>query len=117
MSFDRATLPRDPDQLIELVMELQDRNTHLQGVVATLTRALYGPRSEKLIVDAAQLPLALDDVVISEAPAAANDDVAQQPGRTCSSRPKMTRNIGALPKHLPPQPGLCRRLDLRESAR
>jgi transposase len=101
MSFDRATLPRDPDRLIELVMELQDRNTHLQGVVATLTRALYGPRSEKLIADTAQFPLALDDVVISEAPAAASDDIARQPDRACSSRPKMARNIGSLPKHLP----------------
>jgi transposase len=101
MSFDRATLPRDPERLIELVMELQDRNTHLQGVVATLTRALYGPRSEKLIADTAQFPLALDDVVISEAPAAASDDIARQPDRACSSRPKMARNIGSLPKHLP----------------
>ena len=54
MPFDRATLPRDPDRLIEIIMALQDRNVHLQGIVATLTRAVYGPRSEKL---AAQLPL------------------------------------------------------------
>ena len=94
MSFDRATLPRDPDQLIELVMELQDRNTHLQGVVATLTRALYGPRSEKLIADTAQLPLALDDVVISEAPAAANDDIARQPGRACKGDILVTSGMG-----------------------
>jgi transposase len=101
MSFDRATLPRDPDRLIELVLELQDRNTHLQGVVATLTRALYGPRSEKLIVDTAQLPLALDDVVISEASAAANDDVVPPAGRGRRSGSKAARNIGVLPKHLP----------------
>ena len=67
-------MPRDPDRLIEIVMELQDHNTHLQGIVATLTRALYGPRSEKLIADATQLPLELDDVVISETPLPANDD-------------------------------------------
>ena len=60
MSLDRATLPRDPDRLIEIVMELQDHNAHLQGIVATLTRALYGPRSEKLLVDVAQLRLALN---------------------------------------------------------
>jgi hypothetical protein len=43
MPFDRATLPRDPDRLIEIIMALQDRNVHLQGIVATLTRAVYGP--------------------------------------------------------------------------
>jgi transposase len=101
MSFDRATLPRDLDRLIEIIIDLQDHNVHLQGVVATLTRALYGPRSEKLVVDTSQLPLDLDDVVISEATAASNDDVAKQPGRACPSRPKAARNIGALPKHLP----------------
>src|SRR5579864_7162047 len=102
MSLDRATLPRDPDRLIEIVMELQDHNTHLQGIVATLTRALYGPRSEKLIADATQLPLELDDVVISETPLPANDDDgSEQPTRSGPSRSKAGRNIGALPKHLP----------------
>src|SRR5690242_18577007 len=37
MPFDRATLPRDPDRLIEIIMALQDRNVHLQGIVATST--------------------------------------------------------------------------------
>jgi transposase len=102
MSFDRATLPRDPDRLIEIVMGLQDDNTHLQAIVATLTRALYGPRSEKRFVDAAQLPLELDDVVISETPVAANDDGGSElPRRSRPTRPKAARNIGALPKHLP----------------
>lgn len=102
MSFDRATLPRDPDRLIELIIELQDHNVHLQGIVATLSRALYGPRSEKLIADTAQLPLELDDVALSETPAAANDDAVElQPIRSLASRPKAARNIGALPKHLP----------------
>jgi transposase len=102
MPFDRASLPRDPDRLIEIIIELQDRNTHLQGMVEALKRAVYGPRSEKLIVDPAQLPLHLDDVVLSETPAAANDDgVEPQPARRRSPRPKAARNIGALPKHLP----------------
>jgi Transposase C of IS166 homeodomain len=74
MPFDPASLPRDPDRLIEIIMVLQDRNAHLQSVVDTLRRALYGPRSEKLIVDTAQLPLDLNDVVISQKPVAANDD-------------------------------------------
>jgi transposase len=101
MPFDPASLPRDPDRLIEIIMALKDRNAHLQGVVATLQRALYGPRSEKLSVDAAQLPLDLDDMVFGEKPLAANDDVGQKPVRPHPPRPKATRNIGALPKHLP----------------
>ena len=63
---------------------------------------MYGPRSEKLISDTAQLPLDLDDVVRSESPTVANDDVVDaQPARPSSPRPKPARNIGALPKHLP----------------
>jgi transposase len=102
MPFDPASLPRDLDRLIEIIIELQDRNAHLEGIVAALKRTVYGPRSEKLIVDTAQLPLDLDDVVLSEPPAAANDDaVSPQPARPSSPRPKAARNIGALPKHLP----------------
>jgi transposase len=101
MPFDRATLPRDPDRLIEIIMALQDRNVHLQGIVATLTRAVYGPRSEKLVIDTAQLPLELDDVVLSETAVAANDDSVEPPTEGRPSRPRPARNIGALPKHLP----------------
>jgi len=102
MPFDPALLPRDPGRLIEIIIELQERNAHLQGIVATLTRAVYGPRSEKLIADPGQLPLDLDDMVLSEGAAAANDDnVGQQPARPRPPRPKAARNIGALPKHLP----------------
>jgi transposase len=100
MTFSQATLPRDPDRLIEIIMELQDRNSHLLGVVATLRRVVFGPRSEKhLVVDGAQLRLELNDV--SEVPAAANDDGVESPARFRASRPKAARNIGALPKHLP----------------
>lgn len=102
MPFDRASLPRDPDRLIEIIIELQERNTHLQGMVDALKRVVYGPRSEKLIADPGQLPLELDDVVLSEKLAAANDDdVDQRPVRPRPPRPKAARNIGALPKHLP----------------
>jgi len=102
MPFDPASLPRDPDRLIEIIMALQDRNAHLEGVVAALKRTVYGPRSEKLIADTAQLPLDLDDVVFNEPAAAANDDtVGPQPAKPGSSRPAAARNIGALPKHLP----------------
>jgi len=102
MAFDLASLPRDPDRLIEIILALQDRNAHLEGIVAALKRTVYGPRSEKLVADTAQLPLELDDLIFSEATAAANDDAAgPRPARPCSPRLKAARNIGALPKHLP----------------
>jgi hypothetical protein len=49
MPFDLASLPRDPDRLIEIILALQDRNAHLEGIVAALKRTVYGPRSEKLV--------------------------------------------------------------------
>jgi len=102
MPFDPASLPRDPDRLIGIIIALQDRNAHLEGIVAALKRTVYGQRSERLIVDTAQMPLDLDDVILSESSAAANDDaVGPQPARPSSPRPKAARNIGALPKHLP----------------
>lgn len=102
MAFDPTSLPRDPDRLIEIIVALQDRNAHLEGMVAALKRTVYGPRSEKLIAETAQLPLDLDDLIFSEPSAAANDDVVgPQPARPSSPRPRAARNIGALPKHLP----------------
>jgi hypothetical protein len=102
MPIDPASLPRDPDRLIEIILVLQDRNAHLGGIVAALKRTGYGSRSEKLVADMARLPLDLDDVVLSEASAAVNNDaVGPAPATPCSPRPKSARNIGALPKHLP----------------
>ncbi|MGH7103735.1 MAG: IS66 family transposase, partial [Acetobacteraceae bacterium] len=82
-------------------MALRGENARLHAIVATLQRALYGPRSERLSVDSAQLPLALDDVVISAPPVAANDDAGEGSPELRPSRSKAVRNIGALPKHLP----------------
>src|SRR5579863_431969 len=102
MPFDPRSLPRDPDRLIEIIIELRDENARLQAIMATLKRAIYGPRSERLVVDAAQLPLKLDDVVITSTPTPANDDdAAERPAGQTPSRSKAARNIGALPKHLP----------------
>ena len=102
MPFDATSLPRDPDRLIEIIVALQNRNAHLEGMVAALKRTVYGPRSEKLIAETAQLPLDLDDLIFSEPSTAANDDaVGPQPARPSSPRPTAARNIGALPKHLP----------------
>jgi transposase len=102
MAFDPASLPRDPDRLIAIIMDLQERNQVLQGQVAALQRVVFGPRSERLAVDPAQLDLALPDVEIASAVPAANDDEpAARPARVAPPRRKAVRNIGALPKHLP----------------
>jgi transposase len=102
MVFDPASLPRDPDRLIAIIIDLRERNENLQGQVAALQRVVFGPRSEKLAVDPAQLELMLPDVEFASIMPAANDD---DPGPAIAAshaaRPKAARNIGALPKHLP----------------
>jgi len=87
MPFDATSLQRDPDRLIEIIVALQDRNAHLEGMVAALKRTVYGPRSEKLIAETAQLPLDLDDLIFSEPSTAANDDaVGPQPARLTATQ-------------------------------
>jgi transposase len=72
-------------------------------MLETARRTIYGPRSEKLDLPAAQMPLELGDLSgLSVEPA-----VEPAPGPTKlepQSRPpraKAVRNIGGLPKHLP----------------
>jgi transposase len=98
MVADAASLPREPDILIGMIVELRDENSRLQGLLATMKRALFGARSEKFDPDAAQLPLGLEDLstLLVEPPAAA----AASPAPGQSGRPKPARNIGGLPKHL-----------------
>ena len=59
---DTASLPRDPDILIGMIVDLRDENDTLRAIVRTLKRTLFGARSEKLDADPAQLLLALDAV-------------------------------------------------------
>jgi len=99
MASDVASLPREPDALIEIITALRDENGHLQAMVDTLKRALFGARSEKIHVDASQLALELPD--ISTAPVEPEPADPKPPVREASSRPRPVRNIGALPKHLP----------------
>jgi transposase len=99
MAFDVASLPREPDILIGMIAELRDENDRLLGMLETLKRALYGARSEKLDIDAAQLPLGLEDV--SAAPIEPERETARPEGQDRPARPKAARNIGGLPKHLP----------------
>jgi transposase len=97
MSLDPASLPRDPDRLIEMIIELHDNNSRLQAMLETMRRALYGARSERFEADAAQLALDLEDV--STVPVEPPPPKPQRQDR--SARPKPARNLGSLPKHLP----------------
>lgn len=97
MSLDPASLPRDPDRLIEMIVELHDENSRLQAMLETMRRTLYGARSERFETDAAQLTLDLDD--LSTAPVEPPPPKPQPQDR--SARPKPARNLGSLPKHLP----------------
>ena len=98
MGSDPASLPREPDQLIEMVVSLQDENDKLRAIVETLKRTLFGARSERLAVPAAQLPLGLGDLaaIPIEPQPAQKPRPADRP-----ARPKPVRNIGGLPQHLP----------------
>ncbi|MEO9191806.1 MAG: IS66 family transposase [Acetobacteraceae bacterium] len=98
MSFDPASLPREPDQLIEMVLSLQGENDKLRAILATLKRALFGARSERLDANAAQLPLGLGDLAAT--PVEPEPTPKPQPADR-PTRPQAVRNIGGLPKHLP----------------
>lgn len=99
MVADAAPLPREPDVLIGMIVALREENSRLQAMLETARRALYGARSEKFDGDAAQLPLGLGDVSTTPLePAAPNARPSPQDG---PARPRASRNIGGLPKHLP----------------
>jgi transposase len=103
MSTDPQNLPRDPDILIGMVIEMREEIERLQGQLATFKAMIFGAKSEKLsLILAEQLPLDLGDLVTDLSPVAANDDVASE-GVAVSKPPRKAaaRNIGFLPKHLP----------------
>jgi len=98
MTSDVASLPREPDILIEMIAELRAENDKLRAMLSTLKRALFGSRSEKFDADAGQLPLG----DLSTAPVELQREIAAKPREPDqTTRPKSARNIGALPKHLP----------------
>lgn len=49
MASDVPPLPREPDALIEIIVELRDENGRLRAMLETARRALFGARSERLI--------------------------------------------------------------------
>jgi transposase len=98
-------LPRNPDQLIEIILDLRSEVETLRTSVKKLKAIIFGARSEKsAVIIAEQLPLGLGDVEAQAVlPAPANDDGQDDGGKTrnVGSRKKPKRNIGALPAHLP----------------
>ena len=93
------TLPRDPDILIPMMVELDAENEHLRQLVKTYQGMVFGSRSERssVILDG-QDSLDLGDLATDITPVAANDDAPAGEARPAR---KPRRNVGALPKHLP----------------
>lgn len=101
MALRPETLPRDPDQLIEMLLASEGKNEALQATIRTLKEMIFGSRSEKLaVVVAEQLALSLGETEAAP-PEPANDDLQNKAKTPTGERKKRKRNIGALPKHLP----------------
>jgi transposase len=115
MSSEPLELPRDPDLLVDKIVDLTSviarmaeektalaaENEKLRLLLAEFKRAMFGRRSERLDPD--QLALGLEDleqsIAASEAAVEAAETKSEQPSRP--PRAKATRNRGALPRHLP----------------
>ncbi|HTW54359.1 MAG TPA: IS66 family transposase [Stellaceae bacterium] len=97
MALDPASLPRDPDVLIGMIVELGEENSRLRAMLETMQRTLFGARSERFESETAQLTLDLDDT--SAAPIEPEPLKPQPHDRPARTKPR--RNIGSLPKHLP----------------
>ena len=97
MAADTASLPREPDLLIGMIVELREENSRLRALLETAKRALYGARSERFEADAAQLALGLAD--LSTTPV--EPEAARPRPSTRPARARAARNIGGLPRHLP----------------
>lgn len=98
-------LPRDPDLLIAMLVELSAENTHLRDLIKGIKAQLFGARSERAraILDG-QASLDIGDLAAdmpfgaNTPPAAANDDTPTDARQSGARRSR--RNIGALPGHL-----------------
>jgi transposase len=101
MALRPENLPRDPDQLIELLLASEGKNEALQATIRALKEMIFGSRSEKLaVIVAEQMTLSLGETEAAP-PAPANDDLQDKAEQPAGERKKRKRNIGALPKHLP----------------
>jgi transposase len=105
MALRPETLPRDADQLIEIVLVCEGKIEALQATIAKLRTIIFGARSEKsAVIIAEQLSLALGKAETDSAVSTpANDDGQHERANETApeTRKKRHRNIGALPKNLP----------------
>src|SRR5258705_4151318 len=102
MAIRPDALPTDLAALTEMVLALDAENEKLRVAMQTLKEMMFGKRSERLAaLVTEQLALEVDDLETGVTPPApANDDLpATKPAG--KPRKKASRNIGALPKHLP----------------
>ena len=104
MPLRRTDLPTDPDQLAELVLQLDADNERLRATLHSINTLHFGARSDRLVtLVEAQMTLGLGDLAAGTmSPPAANDDDAVKPKPSSKGfRKPARRNNGALPKHLP----------------
>ncbi|WP_408094580.1 IS66 family transposase zinc-finger binding domain-containing protein, partial [Rhodoplanes sp. SY1] len=108
MPLRAADLPSDPDRLAALALTLAAENERLRAWVDSLKAMVFGPRSERRpLADAGQGALDLGDTALCTTAAVVTSDVTASDDRSAPERtPRQprkpaTRNLGALPKHLP----------------
>lgn len=101
MSPHPDSLPSDSAELKKMVLALEAENAELRVYADLLRQMIFGAKSEKLaVLDPTQIALDLGD--LCEVPVAANDDsVEEDEDRPRRKRRPASRNMGALPKHLP----------------
>lgn len=93
-------MPREPDTLIEIIVELRNENGKLRAMLETLRRALYGAQSERFgaRIRVSWLWGSRTSRRRRSSPTRTWLNHTRQAGPT---RPKPVRNIGRLPGHLP----------------
>ncbi|MFL9828642.1 IS66 family transposase zinc-finger binding domain-containing protein, partial [Rhodoplanes sp. SY1] len=108
MPLRAADLPSDPDRLAALALTLAAENERLRAWVDSLKAMVFGPRSERQpLADAGQGALDFGDTALCTTAAVVTSDVTASKDRSAPERTPQqprkpaTRNIGALPKHLP----------------
>ena len=106
MALRPETLPRDPDRLIEMVLDCEGKIESLQATIVKLKTIIFGARSEKsAVIIAEQLSLGLGDAATNAALSSPANDDGQDDERNnttgSKAHKKRNRNIGALPGHLP----------------
>jgi transposase len=101
MALRPEELPRDPALLVEMVLAFDGEIEALRATVRTLKDMIFGSRSEKrAVVAAEQLALGLGGIEDDASPPEPANDDREDKARN-QKRKKRNRNIGALPKHLP----------------